>query len=815
MGKLYLFLFLSFYLGNIPKIKAQIPVVNTIHILTETAEQYQKWEARIDISASFQNPYDFDQIRIEGLFTHADGVSYTVDGFYMQPYAEPDLSTGATMATGSGEFRIRFAPPYAGNWQVQIRVITPTGSAIAEPIDFSSAPASGAATKGYVRTSATNYLQFDNGEACIPIGQNVGWQTTNAITNYKQWMDKMAEKGGNFLRLWQCHWGLGLEWLGGDYGGMMQYRQLTAFYTDWLFEYAMEKGIFIMYALQHHGQVSSTVNPNWSENPYNIANGGPCANTWDFFINEQAIKMTKNRYRYVVARWGYARSIMAWELFNEVDWTDQFEQRSELIAEWHLEMASYLKSIDPYQHLVTTSYARDQYDPAVWSSPSIDITQTHFYFDSPNLERILKNGVQDYLANYEKPTLNGEFGISHNGDILSELDPDGIHFHNGLWGSLFGGGLGSAMSWWWDNYVAPQQLYYHFTPLAAQAATIDWIGGNFKAIETVVGGPRSDLLISPDQGWASETDAHIQISNTGEIISEGNRLGFFLYGAAWNTQYRNPPTFLLDLDEPQEFGVLTGGSSGQGPNITISIDGLIVLSEAAETEQWYTVMVPAGQHEVLVDNTGTDWITISNYKITNLGFAIDAYVLSNEDGNELAGWLLNNQYNHQNAANNQLPTATAGATLTVEGISDGNYYIYFRDCLSGGLLAEVEGQAVEGLLTFTLPDIHWDLSFRAFSAPVTSASVEADAIEFASVFPNPVTAYTTTLKINVLEASPVQIILHDAAGKALSTLYRGQLISGEQQIELSLPFSINSGMYWIQVSVDGVTRTLPISVVRS
>ena len=82
-----------------------------------------------------------------------------------------------------------------------------------------------------------------------------------------------------------------------------------------------------MATFNNHGQVSTGVNPEWNDNPYNAANGGPATNTWDFFTNATAINLHKNRLRYIIARYGYAQSIQSWELFNEIDWTDQFDTR--------------------------------------------------------------------------------------------------------------------------------------------------------------------------------------------------------------------------------------------------------------------------------------------------------------------------------------------------------------------------------------------------------------------------------------------------------------------------------------------------------
>ena len=215
-----------------------------------------------------------------------------VDGFYLQPYTPPNLSTGATSPMGEGEFRIRFAPPKAGIWSLEASVITPDGTATTAAVSFEALPST---NPGFVRSSGTHYLQMDNGDPYIPIGENVAWHNSNPVVNYQVWLQGLRDFGGNFFRLWQCHWGLGLEWQGfGGYSGLKRYQQLNAAYTDWLFDYAAENGIYIMYALQHHGQVSSVVNPNWSESPYNATNGGPCENTYDFFTNEEARLLTKN-----------------------------------------------------------------------------------------------------------------------------------------------------------------------------------------------------------------------------------------------------------------------------------------------------------------------------------------------------------------------------------------------------------------------------------------------------------------------------------------------------------------------------------------
>lgn len=52
------------------------------------------------------------------------------------------------------------------------------------------------------------------------------------------------------------------------------------------------------------------------------------------------------------------------------------------------------------------------------------------------------------------------------------LDPDGVGFHDILWGGLFGGAIGTGMSWWWDGLVNPQGYYGELAPIASLCARL-------------------------------------------------------------------------------------------------------------------------------------------------------------------------------------------------------------------------------------------------------------------------------------------------------------------------------------------------------
>lgn len=803
------------FVVSIPMMTAQAPSITAATPATGSVEQWGKFEVQLDVSATWTNPYDYDEIRVSCVFTGPDGQSKTVDGFFMQDYTLANMQTGALNTVGTGSFKVRFSPDKPGDWTYAPSITNAAGTGTFPAQTFTVTAPEVESNAGFVRTDQTNYLHFDDGRQYIPVGENIAWQSSNPYVDYKNWLTKLSDNDGNFFRLWQCSWGLGLEWKNGSGGylGLRKFKQNNAFYTDWLLDFCAEKDIYVMYCLQHHGQVSTNVNPNWSDSPYNTVNGGPCANTWEFFTNTAAKNHTKNRYRYVLARWGYSRNVMSWELFNEVGWTDQFEQRKDDIAAWHEEMAAYLKANDPNVHLVTTSYVNEYNDPNTWNLPDIDFTQTHFYVETPYLERALVNGVRSYLNDYGKPTINGEFGLSGSGANLGTIDPDGIHIHNSMWGSLFGGGMGTGMSWWWDNYIDPKNLYYHFAPISAVARVIPMHASNMAPTQAAVSGVAADLLLTPSQGWGAVSDTSLTINADGSVTSAGAGLGQFLYGSQWNTQHRRPPVFYANYPASGQFKVRTGSDTGQSPKVVIYVDGIKVLEQNAAVNQTYTVNIAAGQHSIKVDNTGTDWITIASYTFTGLGSGLGVYVLKSENQARLAGWVLNNQYNYQNVPVNGAPAAASGGSLQVPGVTNGSYTVKYFDCLTGALLNSEPVSVENGALSLGLPDILWDMAFLIDDQSVGIAEA-AQTLDF-EVFPSPATPGSTImLDVNTTEKIPLTVTLLDMAGRSLRSLFSGDSSGAQQRITVALPSDLPGGMYWLKMA-DGKGKSGAKAVVIS
>lgn len=175
--------------------------------------------------------------------------------------------------------------------------------------------------------------------------------------------------------------------------------------------------------------------------------GGFLGEPGEFFSDGEVRRLFKQRLQYIVARWSYSTSILAWELFNEVQNIDGFKDCADHVIQWHHEMADYLRAIDPAKHLITTS----SHVPAIetiWSSNSIDLIQPHLYSSS------LMDAIEETsksLKVYDKPVIIGEFralvcDVPYSEDNLDQV-PDRLraqlveelHLHNDMWSATFQG----------------------------------------------------------------------------------------------------------------------------------------------------------------------------------------------------------------------------------------------------------------------------------------------------------------------------------------------------------------------------------------
>ena len=454
----------------------------------------------------YSNPYDPDTIAVYAVFTGPDNSSFTVNGFYYEGYTFQQVNGHevATASPATNGWRIRFTPTIAGTWSFCVHAIDKDGETttsfrpLGAAYTFNCLPVSNG--DGFISKANSKFLKreivrngFRQNHSFFPVGPNVAWyecsnlQHPKGIYDYEKYVDSLDGKG-NYMRLWinRFH---SISLYGPEYtqqvGGQptiyfdSTLNQKDAAELDHIITYAAQHDISVMLSIftfgdfkyaDDIGHVSVNV---WENNPFNTILDSPC----QFFSDEDALRITKNLIRYIIARWGYATNLLCWEFWNEVEKVfqgcDGYSHIEQDALDWHQEIRSHVLSNDTYNHLTSTSLAGKSSFPYFYSEvfQDFDFVQIHRYGDAQNAEikrqipLVLFDQVVSNQTQYpSKPVFVGEFGFKQGNSTHREKDPFGINLHNSIWSSMFSSAMGTASFWWWP-YVDACALYGQFKPL--------------------------------------------------------------------------------------------------------------------------------------------------------------------------------------------------------------------------------------------------------------------------------------------------------------------------------------------------------------
>ena len=455
------------------------------------------------------NPYDYDELNVYAVFTSPSGKKLTTPAFWYRDYeitintaykqissvsgiasTNPNEIQGLEMVKWTSEdyhYRIRVSLSEVGNYSYSVFV--EENGALVQQLDSTLEVKNNTNSnnRGILKVdevSNRNFIDGD-GQTFIPVGVNLAWWTNNTrkTYDYDVWFEKMEQNHINMARLWMATWGFSLHW-NTQYNYFTD-RLNTAARLDKVISLADEHNIYIQLTLVNHGQFSSKTNPEWSNNPYNIKNGGIIESPEEFFYDAECKRTYKNELRYIIARYGYSDKIMAWELFNEVDWTDSAETTNRLnIYNWHKEMGEFVNSIDPYDHMITTSYKTNT--GMANSLKCIDYTNPHDYgYSGKNVNTNLPNVQEDIYNKYKKPVIQAEIGVNwESGTATAKVDPTGVSIRQALWSGMLGGAAGAAMQWWWDSWIHPNDLWTVYNGAGIFASKMKLAGESYSQLRT-------------------------------------------------------------------------------------------------------------------------------------------------------------------------------------------------------------------------------------------------------------------------------------------------------------------------------------------
>jgi hypothetical protein len=349
--------------------------------------KYGVFEIPLTLAEDLENP--FWDAKVTAVFTSPTGKEHTVEGFCYAGRA----------------WRVRFVPRQHGRWRFEVTAT----AALQNGATSGAFECKGTAGHGFLRISQRNRyrLEYEDGTPFYPVGVQTGgftrvgfdgpqarghrWRTVPIA----EWV-KAFEGATNLVRWQMIPGGRPQDSLALIAGGrpLDQYDTTIAAKMDNL--YRLQKAHGFSHILIPFEDISL-----WGNR------GTPFGNVRDQkeykSLKAKNLPLQEKYLRYLVAR--FACFVDIWELFNE----DSFAPNDYLA---HL--AKLVRQADPYDHIITTNYARPAED---WC----EIITWHEYMGMPanQVDAYLAQEISKFKA-YGKVVLNTESG---NQGWLSNYDP--------------------------------------------------------------------------------------------------------------------------------------------------------------------------------------------------------------------------------------------------------------------------------------------------------------------------------------------------------------------------------------------------------
>lgn len=700
--------------------QAKATTISAISQNSSTIGRYTKYELTFTLSRTYTNQFDPCEVDVTVTFHQPDGTDVNIPGFYYCAYTVSGSNPETYTTAGAISWKARFAPSQLGSYTCDIKVKDVDGTATATTAGSFTCQESG--KKGFIRVDPNqhDFLRYDNGDTRLNIGQNIGWNG-GGIYGWNNYLVKLHNGGANWVRLWSCTYGanFGVSFeakigLWGDttyFQGAGKPSLQTSLRMDRYVEIAEQNSIAIQFALQHHGQVSTDTDADWNDNPYNAINsGGFLSDPCKYFTDPCAIKLTKNKYRYIVARWGYSPAIFAWELFNEVQWTNGWKKEPANVVAWHNTMASYIRSIDTFKHPVTTSSHSSGFEN-LWNLPDINLVENHYY-GNDTIRTFEQTALS--LADFNKPVLMAEFGLGGYPEGSSQPEPyatqlkEGLEMHNGIWSAFFA--KSSAHLWWWDSYIDPCNLYGVYTPLSIYDANENLADCNLTRAQRAASGNEA-YFANPvlTDFWAVSTQTVFYLQ--GNYFPGMGNLSRWLHGN-WESAIKSDPNFHLTMPTAGSLKIHVQEVAGSGTNkIQVLVNGSQVFLQTftnGSTNFMVSVSLSAGAQAVQVKNAGDDWFNITGYEFSpNNVSPLGSMGLVGKQRGYFWIYDTNSQYGMINNG------TFHNEPVIAKGLSDGLYDVDVYDTRnSGGVINSGTANSAAGQLTYTLPDFSKDIAVK-------------------------------------------------------------------------------------------------------
>ncbi len=362
---------------------------------------------------------------------------------------------------------------------------------------------------GYVQRSSRDprYFAMTDGSSYCPIGANVCWPVryalstgqefltaadggTLGINEYRRWFDKLATHGGNFARIWLSNSYFNATPKHADQLDLLQFHR-----SDALIDLARSRGIRLKHCFDNMRGFDAR-QPQQIDlvDQHGQRPDGPRMDQWFTDPRWQGYWWTK--VHAYLARYGDDPTVMAWELWNEIN---ACKVNFDIAHQWTIRTLETLAPLVPRQMVVNSlgSFDSDGHVApyaAFGAIDAMDFQQVHRYLDQGARLALVRQDPVAFsvdavkrVARPDRPTLLAETGAvndHHTGPFrYYPHDDQGIIFADTTYPAFFAGAAGSGHIWHWDRYVDQKNLWDGYAPLAELVAGIQLDAQAFEPVD--------------------------------------------------------------------------------------------------------------------------------------------------------------------------------------------------------------------------------------------------------------------------------------------------------------------------------------------
>jgi len=463
--------------------------------------RYGRW------SKEFDRRKGIDRVE----FTRPDGSVETRPTYSHQPAELRYDHHGYEAVVPKGELvlAVRFTPVQVGIYRYRAM----SGQDVVEEGQFDCELSD---HPGYVVVSScdSRYFACSDGSWFCPIGLNIVGPpryplprgmahfdtseeyATLGCFEYRRWFRKLARAGGNYARIWLSNPYFEVETEAAGDLDLVAFARIDA-----VIELARQYGIRLKLCFEHF----RTLEPG---SPFfkvlrHPEDGRSPSSMAEWFQEQTWRELWLRKVRAYIARYGGDPTVMAWELWNEINCCQTGNW--EIQRDWTRDILREIKRMAPRQLVVNSIGSFDRQEYQRWYDDfcmdEMDFQQAHRYLDQGASWDICTLDPVAFSVDAiqrtrrpDRPIMLAETGAvndRHTGPFrFYRMDNRGIIFHDTTFPAFFAGAAGTGQIWHWDQYVDQKDLWGSYRPFADLVAGIQGDDEGFLPVD-----------LSTDRAW--------------------------------------------------------------------------------------------------------------------------------------------------------------------------------------------------------------------------------------------------------------------------------------------------------------------------